>query len=65
MVTDPWPPDAANDEGVLLTLTWHLSAVGAVSDVLVLLHARDTAAQAIASAIATYWIRHRMIHLNG
>ena len=64
MASDPWPPDAANDEGALLTLTWHLSAVGAVSDVDVLLHAREMAAPAMASAMTTSWIRHCMGYLS-
>lgn len=36
-VSDPWPPLAVNDVGALLTLTWHLSAVGDVIEVVVLL----------------------------
>jgi hypothetical protein len=39
MVSDPCPPVAVKEVGELLTLTWHLSEVGAVSDVVVLLHA--------------------------
>jgi len=50
IVTDPWPPDAENDVGALLTLTWHLSTVGAVSDVVVLLHPPAKPAPATASA---------------
>jgi hypothetical protein len=64
MVSEPCPPDAANDDVLLLTATWHLSAVGAVSDVVVLLHARETAAPAMASAIRADWIRHRIFHLR-
>jgi hypothetical protein len=39
MVSEPWPPLAVKDVGELLTLTWHLSAVGDVSEVVVLLQA--------------------------
>jgi hypothetical protein len=46
MVSDPCPPLAVNDDGALLTLTWHLSELGAVSDVLVLLHAPESQAAA-------------------
>ena len=53
IVSDPCPPPDENDVGELLALTWHLSAVGTVgaaSDVDVLLHAKETAEPAIASA---------------
>jgi hypothetical protein len=62
IVSDPCPPDAENDAGALLTLTWHLSALGAVSDVVVLLHAREAAAPASPSAITKSRIRHDMLH---
>jgi hypothetical protein len=60
MASEPWPPVAANDKGTLLTLTWHLSTVGAVSDVVVLLHARRVAAPESPSANATFRSRHRI-----
>src|SRR5215218_1796476 len=60
IVSAPWPPVAANADGALLTLTWHFSAVGAVRDVVVLLHARNAAAPAIASPKATVRSRHRI-----
>ena len=65
IVSDPCPPADENDAGALLALTWHLSAVGtvgAVSDVVVLLQARETAALATPSAIRTSGIRHRIFH---
>jgi hypothetical protein len=49
IVSDPSPPVGPNDEGALLTLTWHFSDVGAVNDVLVLLHAAPRQAPAAAS----------------
>jgi hypothetical protein len=52
MVSEPWPPLGPNDAGALVATTWHLSDVGAVSDVLVLLHAA-VAHMAAASAITT------------
>ena len=54
IVSDPCPPDDENDVGTLLTLTWHLSpvgAVGVVSDVVVLLHARERPEVPMATAI--------------
>ena len=33
IVTEPTPPAAPKDEGPLLTETWHLSVVGATTDV--------------------------------
>jgi hypothetical protein len=54
IVSDPCPPDAENDVGTLLTLTWHLSAVGAVSDVVVLLQPTPNPPPAIASATTKF-----------
>ena len=54
IVTDPWPPDDENDVGAPVTLIWHLSAaagVGAVSDVVVLVHPRQSPEAASASAV--------------
>ena len=53
IVSDPCPPLAANDEGVLVAVSWHLSEDGAVSDVLVLLHAAARQAPAAPRATAT------------
>jgi hypothetical protein len=56
IVTDPCPPDDENDVGALATLTWHLAAVagvGAVVDVVVLVHAREAPETATASAVIT------------
>jgi len=52
MESEPCPPVAAKAVGELLTLTEHLSTVGAVSDVVVLLQARNVAAPDKASAQA-------------
>lgn len=52
MVSDPCPPLDVNDVVELLTLTWHLSDVGAVSDVVVLLHAVARQAPAAATTMA-------------
>jgi hypothetical protein len=57
IVSDPCPPFAANDDGALLTLTWHLFEEGAVIDVVVLLHAATT--HAAAPAKAHKWLRIR------
>jgi hypothetical protein len=47
MDSEPCPPAAANADGELLALTWHLSAVGALIDVCVELQAaRETRATA-------------------
>jgi hypothetical protein len=54
IASDPWPPAAAKDDGEVLTLTWHLSAVGDVSDVVVLLQANETAAPASPSATTMF-----------
>ena len=51
--SDPCPPVAAKVVCELLTLTEHLSTVGAVSDVVVLLQARNVATPDSASAHAT------------
>ena len=56
IVTDPCPPDDENDVGALATITWHLPAVagvGAVVDVVVLVHPRDAPEAATASAVIT------------
>lgn len=53
MESEPCPPVAAKVVGELLRLTEHLSTVGAVSDVVVLLQARDVATPDNASAHAT------------
>jgi hypothetical protein len=57
IVSDPCPPLAPNDAGALLTLTWHLSEDGAVSDVVVWLHAAARHALAVASAVMKVRIR--------
>lgn len=62
IVRDPRPPDDENDVGAPPTLTWHLSpvlAVGAVSDVVVLLHARERP-EAMASAMTELRPRQRI-----
>jgi hypothetical protein len=66
IVSDPFPPAAVNPVVELLTLTWHLSAVGAVSDVVVLLQptAKERVAPATASATAKGRDRQRMYHLR-
>jgi len=64
MVSDPFPPAAVNDVGELVTLTWHLSAVGAVRDVVVLLQPKEKVAPASASATANERDRQRMYHLR-
>lgn len=64
IVSDPFPPAAVNDVAVLLTVTWHLSAVGAVSDVVVLLHPKERLAPATASATAKVRRRQRIYHLK-
>jgi hypothetical protein len=61
IVSDPFPPAAVNDVGALLTLIWHLSAVGAVSDVVVLLHPKELAATT-ASGTAKASHRQRIYH---
>ena len=58
-VSDPWPPLAANDVGALLTLTWHLSALGEVSEVVVLLQPPARLAMANATRNAEGWQRIR------
>jgi hypothetical protein len=62
-VSDPWPPLAANDVGALLTLTWHLSAVGDVSEVLVLL--QPPARLAMAKAMRNTERRQRIRCIDG
>src|SRR3954467_14618070 len=59
MFSDPWPPLAEKADGELLALTWHLSAVGAVIDVCVELHAATAASAAIDAAALTR-IRQRI-----
>ena len=54
IVSDPSPPDDENEVGAVLTLTWHLSAVGAVgadSEAVVLLHATESPEPATTTAI--------------
>ena len=52
IASDPDPPLAENADGELLAATWHLSAVGAFSDVWVELHA-TAAAMVHATSAAT------------
>ena len=61
IVNDPCPPVAVNADGALLTPTWHLSAVGALSEVWVELQpaARQASAKAGAAARAVEPARHR------
>jgi hypothetical protein len=54
---EPWPPPAANADGELLALTWHLSAEGALSDVWVELHAAVRQASATAITRSRQYIR--------
>jgi hypothetical protein len=42
IASDPGPPFAANADGTLLALTWHLSALGALTEVSVELQAETT-----------------------
>src|SRR4051794_6802941 len=71
IASDPWPPAAANADGALLTLTWHLSPVGALSEVCVELQlaAASASATAATAARARKWQRirfsrrHRRKHL--
>jgi len=52
IASDPVPPPALNDAGVLLAVIWHLSsAVGPVSDVSDLRHATTSDASASARAV--------------
>jgi hypothetical protein len=58
IVTVPGPPDASNDVGVLLALTWHLSMIGVVGDVCVVdVHAAATPTIAIPNATAPLFAR--------
>ena len=58
IMTVPRPPNASNDVGALLALTWHLSMIGAVGDVCVVdVHAPTTPTIAIANATAPRLVR--------
>jgi hypothetical protein len=65
IATAPGPPVAVKVDGALLTLTWHLSAVGAAMDVWVELHAEIRQASAGRQVAASARKRQRMRYLPG
>jgi hypothetical protein len=52
IASEPGPPFAVNAAGTLLALTWHLSALGALTDVWVELQAEPRQATAITQIAA-------------
>jgi hypothetical protein len=63
IASEPEPPFAVNADGAVLAVTWHLSAVGALTDVCVELQA-DAQAAASTQIEASARIRQRMRRLS-